>query len=205
MYGFASFVCVEGTLPAYVKDGADRCAPASALLGRALEAACFSVLCAHASVEKGSDDRKPVAWVIFLVEELVCMAPVELLLKPSGFLEHPLVVAESSRPVDRVFEAPKGVWASSCELTPALLAPSFAVAVGEVADVELVVRVLDQLPREVAVGVVSGELPKACGGAKANVAVVLVDALPAYLRVSRECEQGLRRACELHVEARRHC
>ena len=76
MDGFASFVCVKVALPAYVKDGADRAASASTLLGRTLEVACFSVFCPHAAVEECSYDRESVSRVVFLIKGLVRVVPV---------------------------------------------------------------------------------------------------------------------------------
>ena len=64
----SSFVGVEGTLPAGVADRAKGAAAELSFPDRSFKMSRFSVFGPHAAVEKGSDDGKPVAWIILLVK-----------------------------------------------------------------------------------------------------------------------------------------
>ena len=76
-----------------------------------------------------------------------------------------------------------GGWAAARKLAPSVLAPCLAMTMGEVANVNLVVRVVDELACEGAVDRMPGKLAEACNWAEAYVVVVVVYALASHLRV----------------------
>ena len=166
----------------------------------ALVVACFAVGGPHIPVKQSSNDGEAVTRIFVFVKELVVSAEVESGLEPLGFASHPFVVAQGRLAVDGVFKPLEGVGSASRKFSPSVFAPGLAVTVGEVADIDLVVGVLDELSSEVTVDRVPCEPPEACSTFEPDVSVVLVYALPSYFWVPCECYECLGCAGELDVE-----